>query len=299
MSPTKTNALLPIEDRTGRSNSRDQHQQKHQWQPERQRKQNAGKIEKRFPARHLWFGRHRHSGPDANNVRQRVHGQAAALGHPPDIGKVSCYLYLVELLQTAVTLLFLQDPQNEKEERACELPPFLKKTWSRSRFSSSSLSEFRKAPAKTAGRYWIQACCVLSPLSNKRSDNEDDLSGSTPLEFVQYPARLLLRKLQDKVPLFLRPAACICGNNAKQASTDRIVMNILRLALNDEIVLMMIVFIVCGFSRPTRFLEIRLSAYGSRRMRVRETCPPQRVCMYFRIGHCIGFKAALNPGCPC
>ena len=127
MSTTKTNALLPIEDRTGRSNSRNQHQQKHQWQPERQRKQNAGKIEKRFPARHLWFGRHRHSGPDANKVRQRVHGQAAALGHPPDIGKVSCYLYLVELLQTAVTLLFLQDPQNEKEERACELPPSSRK----------------------------------------------------------------------------------------------------------------------------------------------------------------------------
>jgi hypothetical protein len=82
--------------------------------------------------------------------------------------------------------------------------PFLKKTWSRSRSSNSSLSEFRKAPADTAGRYWIQACCVLSPLSNKRNGNKDGLSGSTPLEFVQYPAHLLLRKLQDKVPIILR-----------------------------------------------------------------------------------------------
>jgi hypothetical protein len=36
-------------------------------------------------------------------------------------------------------------------------------------------------------------------------------------------------------------SARICGKNAKQTSTDRIVVNILRLALNDEIVLMVIV----------------------------------------------------------
>src|SRR6266496_1795891 len=57
MSAAKTNALLPIENGTGRRNSRDQHQQKHQWQPERKRKQDKGKIERRFPPRHLWFGR--------------------------------------------------------------------------------------------------------------------------------------------------------------------------------------------------------------------------------------------------
>src|SRR5262249_23665513 len=52
LSATKTNALLPVENGTGRSNSRDQHQQKHQWEPQRQRKQNASKIETGFPARH-------------------------------------------------------------------------------------------------------------------------------------------------------------------------------------------------------------------------------------------------------
>jgi hypothetical protein len=58
-----------------------------------------------------------------NNLRRRVHeAKLPPLVTPSDIGKVSCYLYLVELLQIAVTLLFLQEPQNEKEERAFSFP---------------------------------------------------------------------------------------------------------------------------------------------------------------------------------
>ena len=51
MSSTKTDALLPVEDWTGRGDSRHQHEQDHQRQPHRQGKQNAGNIETRFPAR--------------------------------------------------------------------------------------------------------------------------------------------------------------------------------------------------------------------------------------------------------
>ena len=51
MSSTKTDALLPVEDWTGRGDSRHQHEQDHQRQPHRQGKQNAGNIETGFPAR--------------------------------------------------------------------------------------------------------------------------------------------------------------------------------------------------------------------------------------------------------
>jgi len=101
MSATQTNALLPVENGAGRRNSRDQHQQQHKWQPKRQRNKSAGKIEERFPARHLWLGYHRDASPDVNKASQRGHGQAAALGHPPAIGKVSSYRCFVEFLQAA------------------------------------------------------------------------------------------------------------------------------------------------------------------------------------------------------
>jgi hypothetical protein len=50
MPSSKTDALLPVEDRTRRSDSRHQHEQNHQRQPKRQRKQNARDIESEFPA---------------------------------------------------------------------------------------------------------------------------------------------------------------------------------------------------------------------------------------------------------
>src|SRR6266404_191176 len=50
MSSAKADAFLPIENRTRRSDSRHQHKQNHQRQPDRQRKQNAGNIESGFPA---------------------------------------------------------------------------------------------------------------------------------------------------------------------------------------------------------------------------------------------------------
>ncbi len=40
-------------------------------------------------------------------------------------------------------------------------------------------------------------------------------------------------------------------------------IDFLRFGLNDEIVLRMIVFIVCGLSSASRFLEIRRIAYES------------------------------------
>src|SRR5215472_14120138 len=51
MSSTKTNALLPVENWTRRGDSRQKHEQDHQRQPHRERKQNAGNIESEFPSR--------------------------------------------------------------------------------------------------------------------------------------------------------------------------------------------------------------------------------------------------------
>jgi hypothetical protein len=40
---------------------------------------------------------------------------------------------------------------------------------------------------------------TLPTALNKKGSSKDDLSGLTPLEFVQYPARLPLRKLEGEV----------------------------------------------------------------------------------------------------
>src|SRR5262249_17986948 len=168
MFPTQTNAPLPIENGTGRSNSRDQHQQEHHRQPEGQRNKDAGKIEKRFPARHLWLRHHRQSGPNVYNTRQRRHGQAAALGHPVGPGKATCHTCLVELLQTAFTLLLAQECWTEADN------PLYLASLSRERHRGIApralhYPNSRKATAKTAGRDSIQACCVLSPPNKQRS----------------------------------------------------------------------------------------------------------------------------------
>ena len=73
MSSPKTDTLLAVEDRAWRGESRHQHEQDHQRQPNRKRKQNAGKIENRFPPRRFWLGRYRQPAPNVNNVRRRAH----------------------------------------------------------------------------------------------------------------------------------------------------------------------------------------------------------------------------------
>src|SRR4029453_5445237 len=51
MPSSEPDTLLPVEDRTRRSDSRHQHEQNHHGQPNRQRKQNARDVESDFPAK--------------------------------------------------------------------------------------------------------------------------------------------------------------------------------------------------------------------------------------------------------
>jgi hypothetical protein len=61
----------------------------------------------------------------------------------------------------------------------------------------------RNAGTKVGERDQIEACCFLTTPKKYGSGEEDYLSGLTPLEFVQYPAHLRLRKLQLKVSKYL------------------------------------------------------------------------------------------------
>jgi len=212
MSAAKANALLPVENGTRRSNSRNQHQQKDQRQPERERKQNADKIENRFPARHLWLGLDWLSDPNVNNFRRRAHGKAAALGHPPDIGKVSCHRCFVKLLQNALTAANSQASQRAR----IWLLPLPRNVLILEPFTVQEV----KRDCKTGEWDQIQAYCFLSP-PKRGQCRKDALSGS-PLE---YPAHLLLRKLEAKGPIFLC-ARNVAASKSGRVADDRLVCSV-------------------------------------------------------------------------
>lgn len=99
MPSTEPNALLPVENRSGRSESCHHHEQDHQRQPNRQREENERDIESRFPTRYPVY---RQLGKVDRNKRsfrsvpvQSVVGQAAALGRSPDMREMAFYPHVM------------------------------------------------------------------------------------------------------------------------------------------------------------------------------------------------------------
>src|SRR5882724_6158066 len=83
----KTDTFLAIENWAWRADSRHQHEQNHQRQPDRQRKQNTSNIETGFPTWHPMRGRCRDFAGSARRFASvlAVSGHAAALGHSPNV----------------------------------------------------------------------------------------------------------------------------------------------------------------------------------------------------------------------
>jgi hypothetical protein len=79
----------------------------------------------------------------------------------------------------------------------------------------------RKATAKTGERDQIRVCCFLLLPKKNRSSKEDDLSGATPLECVQYSPHLALRKLEGESSNILQEEG-IEGTITIQRSTSEI-----------------------------------------------------------------------------
>jgi len=86
------------------------------------------------------------------------------------------------------------DANKEQEEPAFSILS-LTEVRPRSRSSNSSLSKMRK----TSERDQIRACLFLTAL-RRSSERKEDLSGLTPLDFVQYPARLSYENGGDTGP---------------------------------------------------------------------------------------------------
>src|SRR5437762_5885755 len=109
MSSAETDTLLAIENWAWRGESSDQHEQKHQRQPNRQQKQNAGNIEGRFPTGYLVRGRCWKVDCNTRSFRpvpaRAVIGQAAALGRPPDMREMTFYPHLMVPPTTANPLI--------------------------------------------------------------------------------------------------------------------------------------------------------------------------------------------------
>jgi len=87
-----------------------------------------------------------------------------------------------------------RDKDQQQEEPAFSILS-LTEVRPRSRSSNSSLSKMRK----TSERDQIRACLFLTAL-RRSSERKEDLSGLTPLDFVQYPARLSYENGGDPGP---------------------------------------------------------------------------------------------------
>ena len=88
-----------------------------------------------------------------------------------------------------------RDKDQQQEEPAFSILS-LTEVRPRSRSSNSSLSKMRKTSERDQIRAWL----FLTAL-HRSSERKEDLSGLTPLDFVQYPARLPYENRSIKGPI--------------------------------------------------------------------------------------------------